>query len=87
MTANALISTLYQKRDVNQLNRLKDTIEDKVKELDLFFEEYLELFDEKMNATIDNQSDPVWKAYQTRYEEYKQVKADLKLVNYYLGMI
>jgi peptidoglycan hydrolase CwlO-like protein len=87
MSATTLLSSLYQKQDKSQLNRIKDSIESKLEELDVFFTEYLEVFDERMNASVDNQNDPVWKAYQTRYKEYLDAKADLKMTNYYLGML
>jgi peptidoglycan hydrolase CwlO-like protein len=87
MSATTLLSSLYQKQDKGQLTNIKETIESKLKELDVFFTEYLEVFDERMNASVDNQNDPVWKAYQARYREYLDAKADLKMANYYLGML
>lgn len=87
MSAAKLLSSLYQQQDKNQINKFKDSVESRLKDLDVFFTEYLEVFDDKMNASVSNQNDPVWKAYQARYNEYLDAKADLKMANYYLGML
>ena len=87
MSVTTLLSGLYQKQDKSEISRFKDSVESTLKELDVFMSEYLEVFDERMNASVDNQNDPVWKAYHARYNEYLQAKADLKMANYYLGML
>ena len=87
MSATKLLSSLYQRQDKNQISRFKDSIESKLKEFDVFFTDYLEVFDDRMNASVSDQTDPVWKAYQARYNEYLDAKADLKMANYYLGML
>lgn len=87
MALNNLLSNLYIRRDVEKLKQVKEDLLTKRKELDTFFDEYLELFDDKMNATIDNQDTPEWKAYNTKYAEYTELTKDLKLAEHYLGMV
>ena len=55
------------------------------KELDSFFEEYLELFSTQMDAA--DQTAPVWKAYKDKYKAYEVIKSQIKQCDYYLGMI
>jgi hypothetical protein len=54
-------------------------------ELDTFFDEYLELFSEQMNAA--NKTDPVWKAYNDYFKSYENIKYSFKMTNHYLGML
>jgi hypothetical protein len=87
MALNHLLSDLYVRRDKEKLKKVQSELLGKQKELDQFFEEYLEVFDDKLNASIDNQNTPEWKAYNDKYSEYTDLKKDLKLANYYLGII
>ena len=79
------INHCYQSGNKQELIRVKGELEKNLKEVDIFFEEYLELFSEQMNAASKN--DPVWKAYNDLYKAYENVKHSLKLTNHYLGMI
>jgi len=87
MALNYLLSDLYVRRDVDKLKKVQLELLNKQKELDVFFEEYLEVFDDKLNATIDRQNSPEWKAYNDKYSEYTDLKKDLKLADYYLGIL
>lgn len=87
MALNHVLSSLYVRRDIEKLKQVHSELLNKQKELDQFFEEYLEVFDDKLNASIDDQSTPEWKAYNDKYAEYTDLKKDLKLANYYLGII
>ena len=86
MSANQLILDYYRKRDKQALEFLQSELTEKIGVLDVFFDEYLDLFSDKMSATEDN-SDPVWRAYKDKLKESQDAKADLKLTQYYLGMI
>lgn len=86
MSANQLILDYYRKRDKPALEFLKNELTEKIEVLDVFFDEYLDLFSDQMSATEDN-SDPVWLAYKDKLKESQDAKADLKLTQYYLGMI
>ena len=83
---NKMIMDLYNRRDSKKLTEVKKELDFKQKQMDLFFDEYLEVFDDKMNAS-SGQDSPEWKAYKDKYDEYIQLKSDLKLANYYLSMI
>jgi hypothetical protein len=83
---NNLIKDLYEHRDKEKLSEIKNELSFKQKQMDLFFDEYLEVFDDKMNAS-STQDSPEWKAYKDKYKEYTNLKANLKLAEYYLGML
>lgn len=50
--------------------------------LDRWFDKYLDMFDEKMNES--NRSDPVWKLYHKKSEEYSEMVQTIKTAEYYL---
>ena len=79
------INHCYQTGNKQELVRVKGELEKNLKEVDVFFEEYLELFSEQMNSAGKNE--PVWKAYNDHYQVYENLKHSLKLTNHYLGMI
>ena len=82
-----IISSSYIKRDKSALQSMYDKLLEQKKELEVFFEEYLEVFDEKMNASIDNKKTPEWKCYNDKYKLWEKVNSNLKLAKHYLGMI
>lgn len=86
MNLNNLISNLYAKHDKNQISRIKDQLESDKEEMDIFFDEFLELFSDKLNGTEDPK-DPVWIAYKKKYKEWQEINSNLKVANYYLGML
>jgi hypothetical protein len=49
--------------------RVITELDKQLKELDVFFEEYLEVFDDQLNAS--DKSSPVWKAYNDKYKAYE----------------
>lgn len=79
------INHCYQTGDKRELVRVKGALQNEIKQLDIFFEEYLELFSEQMN--IANKTEPVWKAYNDKYKAYQNIKQNLKLTSHYLGML
>jgi len=50
--------------------------------LDRWFNKYLDKFDEKMNTV--NRSDPLWKLYNAKFDEYDEVTQTIKTAEYYL---
>jgi len=86
MSYTRQLADLYHRKEKRKIETITEGIKLRKQELDKFFEEYLELFDEKMSATED-QNAPIWKAYNARYKEWQKLNADLKLATYYLGMI
>jgi hypothetical protein len=53
---------------------------------DIFFDEYLDVFSDKMSG-LEDPSDPVWKAYKDKFKEHQEAQSNFKLANYYLGML
>lgn len=83
---NQLLADLFRRKENKKLEVVIEGLQTRKQELDIFFDEYLELFDEKMNATED-QNDPVWKAYKVRFKEWQQINNDLKLADHYTRII
>ena len=79
------INYSYTTGNKEELVRVRGELEKNLKELDVFFEEYLELFSEQMNAT--DKLNPVWKAYNDKYKAYENIKHNVKMTNHYLGML
>ena len=50
--------------------------------MDRWFNKYLDMFDEKMSEV--NNSDPVWKLYHSKSEQYYDVTQTIKTAEYYL---
>jgi len=86
MNVNQHINHLYKTQNKPELLKLRGDLEKTLNEYNVFFDEYLEVFDDKMNASTDQKS-PEWQAYQEKYDAYTHVKENINLVDYYLGMI
>lgn len=86
MNMNQMILDAYRKQDKNSLSTIKENISGHLQTLDKFFDEYLDLFSDRMSGTEDNK-DPVWRAYKDKLEEHKVATQNLKLTEYYLGML
>lgn len=80
------INHCYQTGNKKELARVKDELEKNLNEINVFFDEYLEVFDDKM-STSSNQNTPEWKAYNDKYKVYENMKHSLKMTDYYLGML
>ena len=79
------INHSYITGNKQELLRVKDELNKQLKDLDVFFEEYLEVFDDQLNAS--DKSSPVWKAYNDKYKAYENLKHSFKMTDYYLGML
>lgn len=82
MNMNQLIMNAYQHRNSSALLQIKETLEDQLEELNVFFDEYLDLFSDDMSAT--DEKDPMWIAYKDKLKEHSIVKQNLNIVEYYL---
>jgi len=80
------INHSYKTGNKVELIRVKGELNKNLNELNVFFEEYLELFDAQMNATTDKTA-PVWKAYNDKYKAFENIKHNIKMTDYYLGML
>lgn len=86
MNMNQMILDAYRHRNKNGLNVIKESLTEDLQTLDKFFEEYLDLFSDRMSSTEDTK-DPVWRAYKDKLKEADAAKQNLKLADYYLGML
>lgn len=69
----------------NDREKLKDIYIDLVNlrgKLDRWFNKYLDMFDDKMNSS--KRSDPVWRLYHAKSDEYSNVIQTIKTAEYYL---
>lgn len=85
MNVTQHINHSYITGNKQELLRVKDELNKQLKDLDVFFEEYLEVFDNQLNAS--DKSSPVWKAYNDKYKAYENLKHSFKMTDYYLGML
>jgi hypothetical protein len=83
---NQLILDAYRKRDKTKLSEFSTQLKSAIDEMDIFFDEYLDVFSDKMSG-IEDPSDPVWKAYKDKFKEHQEAQSNFKLANYYLGML
>ena len=79
------INHCYQTGNKSELERVKIELNKNIKELNTFFDEYLEVFSAQMDAA--NQNSPVWKAYKDKYKSYEMIQSQVKQCDYYLGML
>lgn len=86
MSAKQLILDYYRHQNKEALTVLKSELIQKKDVLDKFFEEYLDVYSDQMSADED-QGSPVWRAYKDKFKESQDLTADLKLTDYYLGML
>ena len=86
MSARQHISSLYQKRDKTELASYKEHLNKDLEELNVFFEEYLDVFSDEMSA-VEDQKAPIWRAYKDKMKQVELIKSDIKLADYYLGML
>ena len=86
MGAREYISKLYQQRNKNELENYKEHLNKDLTELNVFFDEYLDVFSDEMSA-VEDQSAPIWKAYKDKMKQVETIKSDIKLADYYLGML
>lgn len=68
--------------DKSQIEKIYIDLLNHRAKLDRWFNKYLDMFDEKMNAS--NRFDPVWKLYNVKFEEYSDVNMSIKTAEYYL---
>ncbi len=50
--------------------------------LDRWFNKYLDMFDEKMNSS--KRTDPIWRLYHAKSDEYSDIIQTIKTAEYYL---
>lgn len=53
--------------------------------LDKWFDKYLDMFDDKMNSLT--RSDPIWKLYHKKSDEYSDIVQTIKTAEYYLKKV
>lgn len=68
--------------DHEKLTRIYVDLVNMRAKLDRWFNKYLDKFDEKMNTV--NRSDPLWKLYNAKFDEYDEVTQTIKTAEYYL---
>lgn len=86
MAINQMLGNMYQRKEKKKIEVIAEKLHKRQDELNVFFEEFLELFDDKM-STIEDKQHPIWKAYNARYKEWTQLKKDIELANYYIRIV
>lgn len=70
---------------MNEREKIKDIYLELVNErsrLDRWFNKYLDMFDTKMNAS--SRTDPVWKLYHAKFNEYSKLNSLITTAQYYM---
>lgn len=68
--------------DKSQIQKIYIDLINYRSKLDRWFNKYLDMFDEKMNESKN--TDPVWRLYNAKSEEYSDVNMTIKTAEYYL---
>lgn len=68
--------------DKSQIQKIYIDLINYRSKLDRWFNKYLDMFDEKMNES--KSTDPVWRLYNAKSEEYSDVNMTIRTVEYYL---
>ncbi len=68
--------------DKSQIQKIYIDLINYRSKLDRWFNKYLDMFDEKMNES--KRTDPVWRLYNAKSEEYSDVNMTIKTAEYYL---
>ena len=79
---NSQIVMAHTHNDKLQIEKIYIDLLNYRAKLDRWFNKYLDMFEEKMNAS--NRFDPVWKLYNVKFEEYSDVNMSIKTAEYYL---
>ena len=85
LTSNAKGNATGNETDA-EISKRENAYKEQLLTFDQEYKKFIQLFDDKMSA-IEDQSHPIWKAYKVRYKEWQKVNSDLKLANYYMGMV
>lgn len=70
---------------MNEKTKIRDIYVDLVNEktkLDRWFNKYLDMFDAKMSSV--DRTDPVWKLYHAKSDEYSKLNSLITTAQYYL---
>lgn len=68
--------------DKSQIQKIYIDLINYRSKLDRWFNKYLDMFDEKMSES--KRTDPVWRLYNAKSEEYSDVNMTIKTAEYYL---
>lgn len=86
MSVKESILDAYRHQDKDALIWIQSELKQNQEVLDKFFLEYLDVFSDQMSA-VEDQKAPIWVAYKDKFKESQDVSANLKLTQYYLGIL
>lgn len=79
------IAIAYHMKDRSKIVELREELISTRHKLDRWFDKYLDMFDSKMGSA--NQTDPVWKLYNKKFEVYSDLNKSIKTADYFLGKL
>jgi len=85
MNRKKIESEIVNAHTFNQREKMMDIYIELVNsrsKLDRWFDKYLDMFDEVMSSR--ERSDPIWKLYHAKHEEYSDLVQTIKTAEYYL---
>ena len=80
---NQDIVIAYALRDITKIRDIHINLINERSKLDRWFNKYLDMFDNKMNSST--RSDPVWKLYHAKSEQYSKLGTTIATAQYYLS--
>ena len=85
MNRKQIESSIVEAHMYNNTEKLKSIYIDLINlrgKLDRWFNKYLDMFDEKMSSVP--RTDPLWKLYHKKADEYSEVTQTIKTAEYFL---
>lgn len=76
------IVTAHTYNEIEKINSIYIDLINLRGKLDRWFNKYLDMFNDKMSTV--NRSDPIWKLYHAKSDEYNDVIQTIKTAEYYL---
>jgi hypothetical protein len=76
------VAIAYHVGDSKKVKAIREELASQQSKMDRWFDKYLDMFDEKMNYS--QRTDPVWKLYFKKFDEYCELKQSLKTTEYFL---
>lgn len=76
------IVSAHTHSDKDKLQKIYIDLVNQKSKMDRWFDKYIDMFDDKMQRV--NRTDPVWRLYHIKHEQYSELAQTIKTAEYYL---
>lgn len=83
--STATIQEAVRSSDRKKLKEIYNELLSQRNQLDIWFNKYLDMFSDQMTEV--SKTDPMWKLYDSKYNLYEKIKANLKTVEYHINHV